>query len=796
MRKTSQIYIVLIFVLNQVAGLQAQVSDIDVKVAYIYRFTEHIEWYNKTNLKLFTIGVLDGNELTLKKFNYLAQNRKIKNLQIKIIPISTLNQLKKENLEIVYVGSKYNPEIVDVFTSVSGKNTLIISDNCQTKEAVMINFLPSAENDAVLFEVNKRNAINEDLIIHPDILLMGGTYLDVRALFRQKEQELVHEKEKLKRSKEEVVKQNQVIQSQDKIISEKESIIQSFNQKIQKQESELERQKDELRSLMEEIDQKKILLEQKLRVLRKQDAQIKKQQEDIGRTKFDLERQKKKLEEQRILIEKQENVLDNQLSELRYQRNVLYAFVIMFVLILSLVYFIYKSFIIKKRANIRLKSYNDEILAQNEEITSQREEIKIAYTKLEQANHELEKLSIVASNTKNAVLITNADADIEWVNEGFTSLFGYKLGELVNKFGRNLISASSYEEIEEKLKECRRSKKTVEYLALNNTKQGEELWMHTSLTPILGEDGEVKKFIIIEANVTDLKNAEESIKNQKIEIEQQRDKIEAQRDRLESQNIELEKHRNHLEAMVNERTKQLLIAKEKAEESDRLKSAFIANMSHEIRTPMNAIVGFSTLLAESGGSKKKAAEYMNIINNSANSLARLIGDIIDLSKIEVGELVIKKSNFNLNHLMNDLHTLYQEKIKSESLDVELRLSKQIVNGSQMLYTDKVRLNQVLINLIDNAIKFTENGFVEFGYKNYDDSHMLFFVKDTGIGIEKSKQAVIFEPFTKVESSVEKLYRGTGLGLSICKTLINYLGGNVWVESEPGKGAEFYFTVLV
>ncbi|NJO90715.1 MAG: PAS domain S-box protein, partial [Chloroflexia bacterium] len=381
-------------------------------------------------------------------------------------------------------------------------------------------------------------------------------------------------------------------------------------------------------------------------------------------------------------------------------------------------------------------------------------------------------------------------------NEGFTSLFGYRLGELIHKFGKNLISASAYAEIEQKIELCKRDKKTEEYLALNRTKWGDELWMHTSLTPILDEEGEVKKFIIIEANVTDLKNAEESIKDQKKEIEQQRDEIEAQRDRLESQNIELEKHRYHLQAMVDERTKQLLIAKEKAEESDRLKSAFIANMSHEIRTPMNAIVGFSSLLAESGSSKKKAAEYMNIINNSANSLARLIDDIIDLSKIEVGELIIKKSNFNLNHLMDDLHTLYLEKKKSESLNIELKLSKEIANGSMMLYTDKVRLNQVMINLIDNAFKFTESGFVEFGYKSYDESHMLFFVKDTGIGIEKSKQTVIFEPFTKVESSIKKLYRGTGLGLSICKTLINYLGGNIWVESEPGKGAEFYFTVLV
>jgi PAS domain S-box-containing protein len=389
-------------------------------------------------------------------------------------------------------------------------------------------------------------------------------------------------------------------------------------------------------------------------------------------------------------------------------------------------------------------------------------------------------LSVVASKTSNAVVITNNIGEFEWVNEGFTKLFGYEIDELTRKFGKNIVSTPFQPLVEEKIRLCNETKKTVEYLALNTTKKGDKLWMHSSMTPILDENCEVSKLIIIEANINDLKVAEENIKRQKEEIVKQ--------------NQELEIYRTQLENLVENRTKQLLIEKERAVESEKLKSAFIANMSHEIRTPMNAVIGFSNLLTLNDSTPETTFEYIKIINSNAKTLLQLIDDIIDLSRIEAGKLMIKKTECDINTLLDELFLVYNEKIKRENSNIVLMLNKQFKTQKLIVYTDRLRVNQVLINLLDNATKFTSEGIIEFGYAIKDESTVQFFVTDTGIGIEAENQKIIFERFLKIEDNPKKLYRGVGLGLSICKSIISDLQGEIWVESAMGKGSKFYFTL--
>jgi len=814
MNTKKNIYIIVVILLS-FTRLTAQVTSSDVKVAYIYRFTNYIEWTNQDEKDQFTIGVFEDDEIMLTKFKYLSKTRKINRKKIKIVSIKNLKQLENENLDVLSVNYKRNSNILNIFSKIKGKNTLLITDNCPFKEAVMINFLPSVNKEIVSFEINKKNSSDENLIIKPDILLLGGTYIDVRKLFKEKEDEIEFQKEKLKKSKIEVEKQKNIILKQDKEIANREEIIIIKSNKIQQQELKLYSQKKGLDSLSLEISQKMILLNKNSLKLKNQDRSIINSQKDLKKTNSELSKQNKKLNKQKELIKKQENVLLKRLSKIELQQNILYASLFIIILILFLVYFIYKSFKIKKRANIKLKAYNDEILSQNEEIKSQREEIGTARDNLEVANIELEKLSLVASKTNNAVVITDSNAEIEWVNEGFTKLFGYQYDELVHKFGKNLASSSSYSKIKEKIKECKKTKKTVEYFVQNTTKSGKKLWMHTSLTPIVDAVGNVVKLIAIEANITELKKAEENIKIQKIEIEQHIDEIETQRDKVEEQNKELENYRNHLEKIVDLRTKQLIIAKEKAEESDRLKSSFIENMSHEIRTPMNAILGFSNLLILPDTSKEKAKSFIEIIETNANSLANLIDDIIDLSKIEAGKLTIKKSDCDINHLLDNLLITYKESNKKKYPNIQLKLSKQVKDTTFIINTDKNRVKQVLINLLNNAIKFTEKGNIDFGYKiiktndnikpnnnvkintnieKQSQQSILFFIKDNGIGIEKTSQKMIFERFSKIERNKKKLYRGTGLGLSISKSIVNKLGGQIWLESEINKGSTFYFTI--
>ena len=234
-------------------------------------------------------------------------------------------------------------------------------------------------------------------------------------------------------------------------------------------------------------------------------------------------------------------------------------------------------------------------------------------------------------------------------------------------------------------------------------------------------------------------------------------------------------------------------AKEKAEESDRLKSSFLANMSHEIRTPMNAIIGFSDLLVDTDTHINEREELVSLINNNCYTLLHLIDDIIDLAKIEANELSVTIRETNLRIILQELFDYFNEtrkKINKENID--FKIDENILLQNLAIKTDPFRLRQILINLIDNAFKFTENGFVEFGYLLKEKNTKIeFYIKDTGIGIAREKFEDIFQSFTKIETDKSKLYRGTGLGLTITKNLIERLGGKIWLDSAIKVGSTFY-----
>lgn len=239
----------------------------------------------------------------------------------------------------------------------------------------------------------------------------------------------------------------------------------------------------------------------------------------------------------------------------------------------------------------------------------------------------------------------------------------------------------------------------------------------------------------------------------------------------------------------------LITARKRAEESDQLKSSFLANMSHEIRTPVNGIIGFTELLKESTLSFEEREEYLSIIKQSGNQLLTLINDIVDLSKIEANQLAINKENFSLNLLLEELKKLFKNQVEKTGKDIELKLVKDEIFESDIINSDPFRLRQILINLLSNAVKFTNHGSIVFGYKvSLEKQQILFFVRDTGVGIPKSQQQFIFERFAQVSSRGNQNAKGTGLGLAISKGILDMLGGTISIESAPGAGAEFTFTI--
>jgi PAS domain S-box-containing protein len=231
-------------------------------------------------------------------------------------------------------------------------------------------------------------------------------------------------------------------------------------------------------------------------------------------------------------------------------------------------------------------------------------------------------------------------------------------------------------------------------------------------------------------------------------------------------------------------------AKERAEESDRLKTAFLSNMSHEIRTPMNAIVGFSDLLNDPAISPEARTEYITQINLGAENLMHLIDDIIDISKIESGQIKINKQDCHIHDLLNEQITMFSQNLeRMGKADLDLRLNWNWPSENLVLNTDHFRVKQIVSNLINNAIKFTDKGFVEAGIEKEDGS-VRIYVKDTGIGIESEKEKSIFNRFIQGHDTREKIYGGTGLGLAISKNLAELLGGTIGVNSTFGQGSEF------
>ncbi len=295
---------------------------------------------------------------------------------------------------------------------------------------------------------------------------------------------------------------------------------------------------------------------------------------------------------------------------------------------------------------------------------------------------------------------------------------------------------------------------------------------------------------VIQCNIRDItkrKKAENALIQSEQNLKEQNSNYSNLNKEYAVLNDELSNSINRIQHINND----LIIAKVKAEESDQLKSAFLANMSHEIRTPMNAIIGFSDFLLQPGLSQKEFDRYIQIIRASSQQLLSIISDIVDISKIEAGQFSIIKENVDINNLMNELLLIYKKIGGTKKL--KLRLFTDRPDNLAQIKTDGNRIKQIFCNLLNNAIKFTKEGEIEFGYKT-KANFIEFYVKDHGIGIAQKDQVIVFEHFTQAKAANGVLNSGNGLGLSISKALVEKLGGTIHVDSELGIGSSFIFTI--
>ncbi|MCK4662586.1 MAG: DUF4154 domain-containing protein [Bacteroidales bacterium] len=514
--------IIFIILLNNYYLVAQQYSDAEVKTAYIYNFGKFVKWENEQDIDTFRIG-LYGKDTTI--FFNIKKMVKIRLLKEKPISIFHFTELKNiSDVHILYVNNENNFEIAEIFKKIQGNNTLLITDQCKEQKSVMINFL-SIEEGSIPFEINKKNITDENLILSPEILVIGGTEIDVRELYKVKEKELQTEKEKVEQREIEIKKQKEKLYELSTNIKEKIEEINKQQSFISEQNGEIEEQKNKLIKLLGEISEKQNKLDSKINILKKQETEITSKQNEINKQKQEIKVQSnilKSQEKERIIqknnIENQKAILNEQLEKIKIQKLFLYLFIVFIALILGLVFFIYHGYKIKKEANKKLREKSNAITKQNALIHKQNEEIRAQTEHLEIVNKELEKLSIVASETDNAVMIMDAKGNFEWVNEGFTRIYGYNYEQLIKDKGKNIIEGSANPNVINAVNTCLKDKKTIVYETITTSKFGEKIWAQTTLTPILDGNNNVTKLVAIDTDISAIKKVEEQLREQKDEI--------------------------------------------------------------------------------------------------------------------------------------------------------------------------------------------------------------------------------------------------------------------------------------
>ncbi len=386
-----------------------------------------------------------------------------------------------------------------------------------------------------------------------------------------------------------------------------------------------------------------------------------------------------------------------------------------------------------------------ELKIAEEELNNYKEHLEELVTK---RTTEVNRLSQAVEQSPVSVVITNLDGDIIYVNKTFTKVTGYNKRESIGQNPRILKSDYHSKSFYKEIWDTILSGKTWRGEFKNKKKNGEEYWEIASISPIMNKRKEILSFVAVKEDITNKKKLEDA----------------------------------------------LIIAKETAEKATHVKSVFLANMSHEIRTPMNAIIGFTELLLSSVEDEKHI-DYLKALHSSSNNLLSLINDILDFSKVEAGKMELSYEDVNTSSFFSEINDIFILKIQDKGLKFIIEISDEL---PQVIKIDDLRLRQVLINLINNAIKFTEKGFIKLkvdytnkeSKKTYQTGDLSISIQDTGIGISKEYQRKIFESFTQESVKTTKKFGGSGLGLAISLKLIQLMKGSINVNSKPNKGSTF------
>ena len=493
-------------------------------------------------------------------------------------------------------------------------------------------------------------------------------------------------------------------------------------------------------------------------------------------------------------------------------------------------------------------------------------------TERKQAVAEAKKLALVVEKTSTGVVITGKDGRVEWFNRGFEQISGFTLEEMQGKKpGRLLQGPGTDPATVARISRALKEEEGVQVELLNYRKSGQPYWVELDIQPIFSDEGDLVKYISIETDITERRDAEDALRQFKATLDQTHDAVfmfdpdslrfiyvnqgavlqlgypreklmemtpldikpeftkerflemvaplrTGERQGIVFETVHAHKKGHHIPveillqlvreekgparfvAIVRDVTEQkrinleLQAARDAAEQAARAKGEFLANMSHEIRTPMNAIIGMAYLVGQTALTPRQK-DYLDKIETSAKSLLGIINDILDFSKIDAGKLRIEKVTFDITEVISDIATLSASQMSEKGLELNIIIDDRI---SPLVIGDPVRVGQVFNNLLSNAVKFTEKGDIEIHIRLKERSAKTQVleceVADTGIGMSPQQTARLFRKFSQADTAITRKYGGTGLGLAICRQLVRLMGGEIRVESQPGSGSRFIFTL--
>ncbi len=493
----------------------AQQSEDAQRAQWIFNIAYGITWENESNITSYTIGVFSSKGL-FEELQKQAKTRKIKGKPVEIIRY--LNYADIQANHIVYVSRNENAYLGFVYQKLKGKNVLIMSDRSKQPGYSIINFRKVDPKDPKPFDINTRLAEQNHIILSRQLIRTGGSRQDIQKMYAATNKKLLAEQKKLEEKKKEIADKEKLLQEQEARIQAQRDSIASKENLISAKEGELQAQNMKLDSMSSEVSQQREILKKNLAAVEQLSKRIEKQRILAELQRDSMAIADKELKAKQEEIKKIDERLGQSQQTVATQKNIIYFAIAALVIFLFLGVIIVNSYINKQKVN---KQLSEQYVA----INTQKDEIQNQAKLLESVNTELEKLSIVASETDNAVTIMDVKGNFEWVNAGFTRLYGYTLQLLRNEMDDNIVGASNNPEVQNIINHIIETKQAGSYQNLSKTRNGKEIWVQTTITPILDENNEVTKLISIDTDITAEKKSEIEIRKQKEQIEIQNEQI-------------------------------------------------------------------------------------------------------------------------------------------------------------------------------------------------------------------------------------------------------------------------------